>query len=37
MNGGAIVITNLDDVLRAIGNVGSDVEQGAKLVLVGQV
>jgi len=31
MNGGAIVITNLDDVLRAIGNVGSDVERGAKI------
>jgi len=31
MNGGAIVITNLDDVLRAIGNVGSDIEQGAKI------
>lgn len=31
MNGGAIVITNLDDVLRAIGNVGSNVEQGAKI------
>jgi len=31
MNGGAIVITNLDDVLRAIGNLGSNVEQGAKI------
>jgi len=31
MSGGAIVVTNLDDVLRAIDNVGSDIEQGAKI------